>query len=116
MSYPLPVRARQGRGQTSGENGDDIMSGLFRGFHATADEMGDWDGQEEEAAACWNKFVAPALLALYETLDTDDGNPDPDGRVGHAQNDAWEKFCDTHDEETWPALGTRVAAAVKAWA
>lgn len=86
------------------------MSTVTNKFRATADEMGDWDGQEQEAAACWNKYVAPALLSLHESRADETG--DDEGITDSVQSLAWEKFCGTDDDESWDELGRRVAAFV----
>lgn len=33
----------------------------------------------------------------------------------YAREAAWEQFCDTDDEESFPALGQRVASMVNGW-
>ena len=86
------------------------MSTVTNKFRATANEMGIWDGQEQEAADCWNKYVAPALMSLHERRADETG--DDDGITGSIQSLAWDKFCDTDDEESWDELGRRVAAFV----
>lgn len=42
-------------------------------FTVDADWIGNWDGEEEQAAKVWNMWIAPALLALEErgTIMTD---------------------------------------------
>lgn len=87
------------------------MSTAENKFRTTVDEMGDWDGQEQEAANCWNKYIAPALLSLYERRAGNDG--DDDGITESVQSLAWEEFCSTSDDESWEELGNRVAQFVK---
>ena len=33
-------------------------------YTATIDSIGEWDGQEADAAQCWNRWVAPALVGV----------------------------------------------------
>ena len=88
------------------------MATINSEFRATYDEMGDWGGQEQDAANCWNKYVAPALHEQYEKLCSDE-SVEPEDVVGSTQSLAWEKFCDTTDDESWDELGKRVAAFVR---
>ena len=87
-------------------------------YTATLDSIGDWDGQEAEAVACWNRYIAPALLALEERLGDADNAESELGDVSalvYARNAAWEAFCDTNDAESFPDLGQRVASMVDGW-
>ena len=81
-------------------------------YTATLDSIGDWDGQEAEASACWNRYIAPALGALEEQLGDADN---AESELGYARNAAWEAFCDTDDEESFSNLGQRVASMVSGW-
>ena len=78
-------------------------------YNTTIEAIGNWDGQEAEAVECWNHWVAPALAALQERLGESDNAAQA---IGHAKEDAWESFCNTDDEESFPALGQRIAALV----
>ena len=86
------------------------MRSVDKKFPAVASEVGDLDGQEQDAAICWNKYVAPALLRLYENRADEIG--DDSGLTDNIQHLAWEQFCGTHDDESWDELGRRVAAFV----
>lgn len=68
------------------------MSSIDRAFRATADEMGQWDGYDR------------ADDPIAET-----------GRAEQIQSLAWDRFCETHDQESWEALGRRVAAFVNGY-
>jgi len=76
-------------------------------FTATLESIGEWDGLEQDAVNCWNKYVSPALAQCYERLEDETGAEGEN--YGYIANHAWEMFCDTDDEESFPALGQRVA-------
>ena len=75
-------------------------------YRANADEMGNWDGQEQEAADCWNRYIMPALVALHARREDETG--DDDGIAESVAGLAWDQFCSTDDEESWDELGARV--------
>ena len=79
---------------------------------ATIDSMGDWDGQEAAAVHCWNRWIAPALVALEERMGEADNT---DRELGYAREAAWEQFCGTSEAESFQELGQRVAAMVDGW-
>ena len=83
-------------------------------FITEIDSIGEWDGQgqEREAVDCWNCWVAPALTSLAAQLGESDG---AEHELWYVREAAWEAFCDTDDEESFPALGQRVAAMVNGW-
>jgi hypothetical protein len=81
-------------------------------FTAELESIGEWQGQEQEAVDCWNRWVAPALAALDEQLGESDS---ADAELGYAREAAWEQFCDTTDAESFPELGQRVASMVNGW-
>ena len=81
-------------------------------FTASPETVGEWHGQEIEAATCWNTYVAPELQKLH-TQRIDEPGED-DGIAEAVQNQAWEKFCATTDDESWAELGERVATFVRA--
>ena len=81
-------------------------------FTATLDTIGEWDGAEAEAVACWNRAVAPELGRCYARLADETGN---DGApYFEVASQAWELFCETRDEECVAELGARVADWVRA--
>lgn len=77
---------------------------------ATIDSCGQWNGQEQEAVECWNRYVAPALLGLYARRADETG--DDGGITDSVQSLAWERFCDSNEEESWDELGLRVQSFV----
>lgn len=81
-------------------------------YTADLESIGEWQGQEQEAVDCWNRWVAPALAALDEQLGE---AVRADVELGLASEAAWEQFCDTNDKESFPELGQRVASMVNGW-
>lgn len=75
-------------------------------FRVSVSDVGDWDGNEGEAAAAWNAFVAPALCRLRARVSSIECE-------GEVQGQAWTRFCSPKCGEGWSALGLRVAAYVE---
>lgn len=81
-------------------------------FTADLSSVGEWDGQEQDAVDCWNRYVAPALERCYDRYEDETGAEGDE--YGYVASRAWEMFCDTTDEESFNDLGRRVANWINA--
>ena len=63
-------------------------------YAASADSVGDWDGQEQEIADRWNNKIFPILAERENTLDPESDNYEQElETLEYANSQAWEEFC-----------------------
>lgn len=63
-------------------------------YAASADTVGDWDGQEQEIADKWNNNILPILAARENALNPESDNYDSElDALDYANSQAWESFC-----------------------
>lgn len=80
-------------------------------YTATLDDIGQWDGQEYEAVACWNRYIAPELARCDARLADETG--EEGAQYVYVASHTWELFCETTDEESFTELGAKVADWVR---
>lgn len=86
-------------------------------FKKTPTEMGDWNGEDAEAAQCWNDLISPSLRALHDRVYARE-RAQIEGEEGWdwdvlselVRREVWNRFCDKSDDESWEELGQRLAA------
>jgi len=69
-------------------------------YRATADSVGDWDGDEQKIANLWNERILPILAEqLGETNPGDDEYDEKISVIDYLSDRTWSEFCGSENIE-----------------
>lgn len=80
-------------------------------YMADAESIGNWGGNEEQAIAIWNKYIAPVLIDAHEKVEAvNDYNQRDLDAIGYLSQWAWDEFCGrpVEDDQDAARLGNEL--------